>query len=137
MPQLILCSDTVRSRETVEALTLAEPLFSAARVSYLPSLYAASAMDGETTAHLRFALSAALAACGPVPPQTVMCVGHNRGWEEAASEFAGHSVELKTANAAVLEGAEAALSDSWTEALRAGVVWALRGVLTPETPSLA
>lgn len=131
MPQLVLCSDTVRSRETVDALIAAEPLFAAARVSYLPSLYAASAMDGETAAHLRFALNAALSGCS-VAPQTVMCVGHNRGWEDAASEFAGQEVELKTANAAVL-----ASEMGWTEALRAGVVWALRGVLTPEAHSLA
>ena len=30
-------------------------------------------------------------------------MGHNRGWEEAASVFAGASVELKTCNAALLE----------------------------------
>ena len=33
------------------------------------------------------------------------CMGHNKGWEEAASTFSGVSVELKTCNAALLEAA--------------------------------
>jgi hypothetical protein len=39
------------------------------------------------------------------------CMGHNRGWEEAASMFSGASVELKTCNAALLETA----GKSWNE----------------------
>lgn len=38
-------------------------------------------------------------------------MGHNRGWEEAASMFTGVSVELKTCNAALLE----AEGKSWDE----------------------
>lgn len=38
-------------------------------------------------------------------------MGHNRGWEEAASMFSGASVELKTCNAALLE----ATGRSWEE----------------------
>lgn len=38
-------------------------------------------------------------------------MGHNRGWEEAASMFCGVSVELKTCNAALLETA----AKSWNE----------------------
>lgn len=38
-------------------------------------------------------------------------MGHNRGWEEAASMFCGVSVELKTCNAALLE----ADGKSWEE----------------------
>lgn len=38
-------------------------------------------------------------------------MGHNRGWEEAASMFSGASVELKTCNAALLEAA----GKSWEE----------------------
>jgi phosphohistidine phosphatase SixA len=68
--------------------------------------------------------AAAAAAC-----HTVMCVGHNRGWEEAASELSGQDVELKTANACVLE---ARPGDGWGDALaQAGPAWALRGILTP------
>lgn len=39
------------------------------------------------------------------------CMGHNRGWEEAASQLCGVVVELKTANAALLEAPGA----SWKE----------------------
>lgn len=38
-------------------------------------------------------------------------MGHNRGWEEAASMFSGASIELKTCNAALLE----ATGKSWEE----------------------
>ena len=40
-------------------------------------------------------------------------MGHNRGWEEAASMFSGASIELKTCNAALLE----ATGNSWEEVL--------------------
>ncbi|XP_028066763.1 probable serine/threonine-protein kinase WNK3 isoform X3 [Camellia sinensis] len=39
------------------------------------------------------------------------CMGHNRGWEEAASMFSGTSIELKTCNAALLE----ATGKSWED----------------------
>lgn len=38
-------------------------------------------------------------------------MGHNRGWEEAASMFVGTTIELKTCNAALLE----ATGKSWEE----------------------
>ena len=71
------------------------------------------------------ALGAAAAAC-----HTVMCVGHNRGWEEAASELSGQAVELKTANACVLEARQG--EGGWAAALaQAGPAWELRALLTP------
>lgn len=39
------------------------------------------------------------------------CMGHNKGWEEAASMLSGASIELKTCNAALLE----ASGQSWNE----------------------
>ena len=38
-------------------------------------------------------------------------MGHNKGWEEAASMLSGASIELKTCNAALLE----AIGKSWEE----------------------
>jgi hypothetical protein len=38
-------------------------------------------------------------------------MGHNKGWEEAASMFSGDSVLLETCNAALLEAA----GKSWVE----------------------
>lgn len=34
---------------------------------------------------------------------TVLCVGHNKGWEEAATTLCGQAVRLKNACAALLE----------------------------------
>ncbi|KNA19564.1 hypothetical protein SOVF_060610 [Spinacia oleracea] len=38
-------------------------------------------------------------------------MGHNKGWEETASMFTGSVIELKTCNAALLEGT----GKSWEE----------------------
>lgn len=40
-------------------------------------------------------------------------MGHNKGWEEAASMLSGASIELKTCNAALLE----ATGKTWEEVL--------------------
>jgi len=38
-------------------------------------------------------------------------MGHNKGWEEAASMLSGASIKLKTCNAALLQ----AFGNSWEE----------------------
>ncbi|KAJ8427645.1 hypothetical protein Cgig2_026261 [Carnegiea gigantea] len=55
------------------------------------------------------------------------CMGHNKGWEEAASMFTGSEVELQTCNAALLE----AIGKSWEEAFAlAGLGgWKLQGIV--------
>ena len=58
---------------------------------------------------------------------TVMCVGHNRGWEEAASLFTRKEVVLATATAALLQVQAA----TWQEAFQDSVIWELVGVVTP------
>ncbi|GFH24769.1 phosphoglycerate mutase family protein, partial [Haematococcus lacustris] len=42
-----------------------------------------------------------------------MCVGHNKGWEEAASSWSGRAIKLGTATAALLQ----VVAASWSEAL--------------------
>ncbi|KAJ0568747.1 hypothetical protein HanHA300_Chr05g0158391 [Helianthus annuus] len=56
-------------------------------------------------------------------------MGHNRGWEEAASTFSGASIELKTCNAALLEAA----GKSWEEAflLAGDGGWKLQQLVKP------
>nr|BAD29173.1 hypothetical protein [Oryza sativa Japonica Group]BAD29673.1 hypothetical protein [Oryza sativa Japonica Group] len=79
-------------------------------------------MDGQTAEHLQKAI------CQYSSDEilTVMCMGHNKGWEEAASMFSGDSVVLKTCNAALLE----AEGKSWVELnLTAGYI--LRAVIEP------
>lgn len=60
--------------------------------------------------------------------QVVMCIGHNRGWEEAASALAARPLHLQTSHAALLR-AEAA---TWADAMREGVAWTCMGLVTPE-----
>jgi len=67
----------------------------------------------------------------------VLCLGHNRGWEEAASSFAGRDIKLGHCYAALLEMSDVA---SWEEAFHdkgkggemvESKTWTLIGVLAP------
>ncbi|KAM0942535.1 putative histidine phosphatase superfamily, clade-1 [Dioscorea sansibarensis] len=99
IPEVILSSDATRTKETLQILQETAIGFSEAKVYFIPSFYSVAAMDGQTAEHLQSAICE--------------CMGHNRGWEEAASMFSGASVELKTCNAALLEAA----GKSWEEDL--------------------
>ncbi|KAK9705306.1 hypothetical protein RND81_07G046900 [Saponaria officinalis] len=96
-------------------------------VHFCPSFYSVAAMDGQTSEHLqemigKFSTDDIL---------TIMCMGHNRGWEEAASTFTGSAIELKTCNAALLE----THGNSWKEAFAFAAPggWKLHGIITPDT----
>ncbi|XP_077217663.1 phosphoglycerate mutase family protein [Tasmannia lanceolata] len=127
MPDLILSSDATRTRETLEIMQEHVLGFLEAEVHFIASFYSIAAMDGQTAEHLQQAI------CQYATNEmlTVMCMGHNRGWEEAASMFSGASVELKTCNAALLEAA----GKSWDEAFAlAGFGgWKLHGIVKPST----
>lgn len=128
IPELILSSDAVRTRETLKIMQEQVKGFLEAEVHFISSFYSIAAMDGQTAEHLQKAI------CNFSRDEilTVMCMGHNRGWEEAASMFSGASIELKTCNAALLE----ATGKSWEEAFSlAGFGgWKLQGIVKP-TPS--
>lgn len=121
-PQLILCSDSTRTRETLEQMTSVSAELANAETIFMSSFYSIAAMDGETRPHLQ----AQVAAKASPSTTCVMCIGHNRGWEEAASEFCGTNVELKSATAALLE----VEGSSWEAALEANT-WELRCVVNP------
>ncbi|XP_065855416.1 uncharacterized protein At3g52155, chloroplastic [Euphorbia lathyris] len=125
IPQLILSSDATRTRETLQIMQEQVPGFLDAEVYFLSSFYSIAAMDGQTAEHLQQAI------CRYSRDEilTIMCMGHNRGWEEAASMFTGASVELKTCNAALLEAA----GKTWEEAFAlAGLGgWKLEGIVKP------
>ncbi|KAI8534459.1 hypothetical protein RHMOL_Rhmol10G0091300 [Rhododendron molle] len=110
IPELILYSDAVRTRETLAIMQEQVKGFLEAEVHFISSFYSIVAMDGQTAEHLQHAI------CKFSRDEilTVMCMGHNRGWEEAASKFSGASIELKTCNAALLE----ATGKSWEEVKR-------------------
>ncbi|MEM7163926.1 MAG: histidine phosphatase family protein [Planctomycetota bacterium] len=89
-PQLVLCSDAARTRETWARSApewAVEP-----PVSYLPEFYGAGAST----------IAAAISVV-PTAVETVLLVGHNPGWEQAASRWTRTPVVLKTADAALLE----------------------------------
>ncbi|GLJ37250.1 hypothetical protein SUGI_0755540 [Cryptomeria japonica] len=107
LPELILSSDAYRTRQTLQIMQAHIKEFLEAEVHFIPSFYSIAAMDGQTAQHLQ----QAVCQYSRDDILTIMCMGHNRGWEEAASVFSGVPVELKTTNAAVLE----ASGKSWEE----------------------
>ncbi|KAE8813545.1 hypothetical protein D1007_09246 [Hordeum vulgare] len=125
IPELILCSDATRTKETLQIMQEHVQGLSQSLVHFIPSFYSIAAMDGQTAEHLQKAI------CEYSTDEilTVMCMGHNKGWEEAASMFSGDSVVLKTCNAALLEAA----GKSWIEAFsQAGLGgWKLHGIVKP------
>ncbi|XP_022132392.1 uncharacterized protein LOC111005263 [Momordica charantia] len=129
IPELILSSDAKRTRETLKIMQNEVSSFSEAEVHLISSFYSIAAMDGQTAEHLQQVI------CNYSRNEiiTVMCMGHNRGWEEAASMFSGSSIELKTCNAALLE----ASGKSWDEAFAlAGLGgWKLHGIVKPNNSS--
>ena len=111
-PDLVLCSASTRSRETLAAMQAVHAPLRDATTVFMGSLYAVAAMDGVTADHLKETIvewaekaenektdegGAARAV------RCVLLVGHNKGWEEAASDFTGERVSLRVANAALIE----------------------------------
>ncbi|KAF3325940.1 Histidine phosphatase superfamily (branch 1) [Carex littledalei] len=125
IPELILSSNATRTKETLEILREKIKGLNQAKVHFIPSFYSIAAMDGQTAAHLQ----KAICEFSTDEISTVMCMGHNKGWEEAASMFSGDPVELKTCNAALLE----ASGQSWMEAFSVAGLggWKLHGILKP------
>ncbi|KAL5972319.1 hypothetical protein ACLOJK_041572 [Asimina triloba] len=107
VPELILSSDAVRTKETLQIMQENARGFLEAEVYFIASFYSIAAMDGQTAEHLEQTIS----EYARDEILTVMCMGHNRGWEEAASMLSGATIELKTCNAALLESA----GNSWNE----------------------
>lgn len=127
-PDLIMCSDSTRTRQTLEAMQAASPALRNATVCFRGDLYTASALDDQTRGRLTGHI---LGKTKRQPTSTVLCLGHNRGWEETASSFAGKKVKLRPCYAALLEDH----ASSWTEALDSTKLWHLVGTLVPQLAS--
>ncbi|KAG0495433.1 hypothetical protein HPP92_000124 [Vanilla planifolia] len=127
IPELILSSDATRTKETLKIMLESSKEFSEAEVHFMPSFYPIAAMDGHTAEHLQ----KVICEYSRDDVLTVMCMGHNRGWEEAASMFSGSSIELKTCNAALLE----TIGKSWNEAFTSAGLggWKLEGIVKPNS----
>lgn len=112
-PDVVLLSDAERTRET---WTLMRPLFQPLpRVDERSDLYLAG------LERIRAALVGVNPGVG-----TVLVLGHNPGWEDAASELLGEPITMTTANAVLLEGE----GPSWTESLKGP--WTLAALLRPK-----
>ena len=114
IPDLILSSDSQRTRETSIALTstFSKPI----SVEYWREFYLAG-----------------ISAVVPVVSQVdgdvsvLMILGHNPGWEHVVYHLAGVDVVMKTATAALLE----LDAVDWNQAIRSSGDWSLTEVIYP------
>ena len=142
-PDLVLCSASTRSRETLAAMQAVHAPLRDATTVFMGSLYAVAAMDGVTADHLKETIvewaekaESEKTEGGARAVRCVLCVGHNKGWEEAASDFTGERVSLQVANAALIECAsDDDGSLTWAKAFDGSSSgWTLRGVQTHGLP---
>lgn len=160
LPDFTICSNSARSKETLEMMREVAGSFGAeASTLYLGSLYHFASLDGQLRQHLSECVvkevgrsttnessdgeesSGAGSAddeCGvgmlSADARTIMCVGHNKGMEEAAGEFCGRDVRLQVATAALLEKTYEG-DDGWIGAMGENEgkgSWRLVAVASPE-----
>lgn len=153
MPDLTLCSNSRRSRETVEVMRATDEGFGRAeRTSYLGSLYHFASLDGQLRHHLNecvlertttrdedagaegesVGVEEGLACEYVADARTIMVVGHNKGMEEAASEYCGEDVRLQVATAAILERARGGPDETWEQAMEDAGGWTLVAIASPD-----
>lgn len=121
IPDLVLCSDALRAQQTVQYMCIGcEELMEVPAV-VLSDFYSGSTSGRNVIAELKEHVVREASATD----STVLCVGHNDGWEQAASLLSERTVHLRTANAALLEMMEA---ENWKSALNS-TKWDLRNVL--------
>jgi phosphohistidine phosphatase len=98
-PSVVYSSDSRRTRETFDGLGLDDGV----GVLFTRSLYHADLGD----------IMASAAEWDDRSAGPVLVLGHNPGWEDAVTDLTGVTVQMTTANAALLEG----FGESWVEAL--------------------
>lgn len=111
-PAMVHLSDARRTRETWAGLSTVLP---SCPTVVDPSFYLAGLQ----------AIAAAAAGWPPDAAGPVLVLGHNPGWEAAASTLAGQQITMTTGNAVLLCGEGA----TWTDALAAP--WKLETILLP------
>lgn len=83
IPDLLISSNALRSRQTLDELLMVLPEIEDADQHLLGTLYTTSQLDGQT----RGKLEEIVIAEASIDHSCVLCLGHNKGWEEAASSF--------------------------------------------------
>ncbi|KAF6259214.1 hypothetical protein COO60DRAFT_1029764 [Scenedesmus sp. NREL 46B-D3] len=84
VPDLIIASNSKRTKQTLDAMAEAAAELGQVDAHFLGSLYTVAALDGQTKHHLEETIRSV--ACDAAN-SCVMCVGHNKGWEEAAARL--------------------------------------------------
>lgn len=113
-PDRVLSSDSTRTRETLDGMHEA--------LGDVPVAFSRDLYHGDLDA-IRVAVAEVDAAVG-----TVLVLGHNPGWEDAASVLTGESIAMTTANAALMD----LDAPDWPAAIHADGHWALRAFLRPK-----
>jgi phosphohistidine phosphatase len=115
VPDAVISSDSVRTRETWERIARALP--APGRVEFTPLLYGGG-------------LGAIQEVLGPLGDAviTALLLGHNPGFEGAVGWLTGEPVALTTANAALLVHP----SDHWATAALAQGEWAIEAIVRPK-----
>ncbi|MEW5302215.1 MAG: hypothetical protein WDW36_005018 [Sanguina aurantia] len=124
VPDLVIGSNSLRTKQTLEELYQVIPEMRNVDGHFYGSLYTVGALDGQTKSHLLECLSEVVEDS---KNSCVLLCGHNRGWEEAASAFAGQAIKLRTASAALLQ----CVSTSWGDVLTEENRWQLVAVVEP------
>eukprot|EP00877_Chromochloris_zofingiensis_P009141 jgi/Chrzof1/4480/Cz14g14230.t1 len=124
IPDIIIASNSRRTKQTLDLMCEAHSELGTVDAHFLGSLYTVSALDGQTRTHLEECI---LSIASDTDNQCVMCVGHNKGWEEAASSFTKQAVRLNTASAALLE----AVGKTWDDVMLPEADWQLVQVVSP------
>ena len=114
LPAVVISSDAVRTRET---WALMKDAFDGVEAAFTEDLYL-----GDLAA-----IRTAAAAVGPTA-RCLMLIGHNPGWEDAASTLAQRGVSLTTCNAAMLT----VEADTWVAAFDDVDAWQLEQVVRPK-----
>jgi phosphohistidine phosphatase len=123
LPDLIIASNARRTRQTLDEMATAVSRLGEVDAHFLGSLYTVAALDGQTRAHLE----ECIAELADASDCCVMCIGHNKGWEEAASSMVAGTVRLKTATAALLQH-----EGAWADILHKESQWQLVDLVSPE-----
>ncbi len=113
IPDLVIASDSVRTRETWQRMQAELPRPIEERFS--STFYHGGA-------------AAITSTCSTLTEDTstLLVLGHNPGWEDAVADLSGQWVRMTTANAALLESD----AENWAEAMEAN--WTLVNFLRPK-----
>ena len=112
-PDLVIASDSVRTRETWQRMQAEFP---------------DSIAEHFNSAFFHGGFTDIANSCTTLSEDisTLLVLGHNPGWEDAVADLSGQWVRMTTANAALLESD----AEDWAESMRAK--WELVEVLRPK-----